>query len=231
MSYIQLKSLYKVYSQGTDKVYALNDLSMEIEKGEFLVILGPSGSGKSTLLHILGGLDNPTEGEVVIDGVNIAGYSDDELAKYRRSDVGFVFQAFNLLPSLTAIENIEMPLLIDGKSMDREYMDEVMECLEIKKLQKRLPSQMSGGQQQRIAIARALSNKPKMILADEPTGNLDSEISDKVLKLLKETCKKYGQTLIMITHNEEIANQADRVVRIKDGKAFMQRKIQKRYIP
>ncbi len=220
MSYIQLKSLYKVYSQGTDKVYALNNLSFEIEKGEFVVILGPSGSGKSTLLHILGGLDNPTEGEVLVDGVNIAGYSDDELAKYRRSDVGFVFQAFNLLPSLTAIENIEMPLLIDGQTMDQEYMDEVMECLEIKELQKRLPSQMSGGQQQRIAIARALSNKPKMVLADEPTGNLDSEISDKVLKLLKETCKKYGQTLIMITHNEEIAKQADRVIRIKDGKAF-----------
>lgn len=220
MSYIQLKSLYKVYSQGTDKVYALNNLSLEIERGEFVVILGPSGSGKSTLLHILGGLDNPTEGEVVVDGVNIAGYSDDELAKYRRSDVGFVFQAFNLLPSLTAIENIEMPLLIDGQTMDQEYMDEVMECLEIKELQKRLPSQMSGGQQQRIAIARALSNKPKMVLADEPTGNLDSEISDKVLKLLKETCKKYGQTLIMITHNEEIAKQADRVIRIKDGKAF-----------
>ena len=220
MSYIQLKSLYKVYSQGTDKVYALNNLSLEIERGEFVVILGPSGSGKSTLLHILGGLDNPTEGEVVVDGVNIAGYSDDELAKYRRSDVGFVFQAFNLLPSLTAIENIEMPLLIDGQTMDQEYMDEVMECLEIKALQKRLPSQMSGGQQQRIAIARALSNKPKMVLADEPTGNLDSEISNKVLKLLKETCKKYGQTLIMITHNEEIAKQADRVIRIKDGKAF-----------
>ena len=220
MSYIQLKSLYKVYSQGTDKVYALNNLSLEIEKGEFVVILGPSGSGKSTLLHILGGLDNPTEGEVLVDGVNIAGYSDDELAKYRRSDVGFVFQAFNLLPSLTAIENIEMPLLIDGQTMDHEYMDEVMECLEIKALQKRLPSQMSGGQQQRIAIARALSNKPKMVLADEPTGNLDSEISNKVLKLLKETCKKYGQTLIMITHNEEIAKQADRVIRIKDGKAF-----------
>lgn len=220
MSYIQLKSLYKVYSQGTDKVYALNNLSLEIERGEFVVILGPSGSGKSTLLHILGGLDNPTEGEVLVDGVNIAGYSDDELAKYRRSDVGFVFQAFNLLPSLTAIENIEMPLLIDGQTMDQEYIDEVMECLEIKALQKRLPSQMSGGQQQRIAIARALSNKPKMVLADEPTGNLDSEISDKVLKLLKETCKKYGQTLIMITHNEEIAKQADRVIRIKDGKAF-----------
>ena len=220
MSYIQLKSLYKVYSQGTDKVYALNNLSFEIEKGEFVVILGPSGSGKSTLLHILGGLDNPTEGEVLVDGVNIAGYSDDELAKYRRSDVGFVFQAFNLLPSLTAIENIEMPLLIDGQTIDQEYRDEGMECLEIKALQKRLPSQMSGGQQQRIAIARALSNKPKMVLADEPTGNLDSEISDKVLKLLKETCKKYGQTLIMITHNEEIAKQADRVIRIKDGKAF-----------
>lgn len=218
--YIQLKSLYKIYPQGTEKVYALNDLSFDVEKGEFLVILGPSGSGKSTLLHILGGLDNPTEGQVLIDGVDIAGYSDGDLARYRRSDVGFVFQAFNLLPSLTAIENIEMPLLIDGNVVDKEYLDEVMESLEIKALKKRLPSQLSGGQQQRVAIARALANKPKIVLADEPTGNLDSEISEKVIALLKDTCKKYGQTLIMITHNEEIAKEADRVIRIKDGKAY-----------
>lgn len=220
MSFIELKSIYKFYSQGEDKVCALNDISLNIEKGEFLVILGPSGSGKSTLLHILGGLDNPTEGEVLIDGVDIAGYSDGELAKYRRAKVGFVFQSYNLLPTLTALENIEMPSLIDGKNIDENYLEDLLENLEIKKLKKRLPSQMSGGQQQRVAIARALSNKPKIVLADEPTGNLDSEISEKVLKLLQVTCKKYGQTLVMITHNEEIAKHADRVVRIKDGKAF-----------
>lgn len=220
MSFIELKSIYMIYSQGNDKVYALNDISLNIEKGEFLVILGPSGSGKSTLLHILGGLDNPTEGEVLIDGVDIAGYSDGELAKYRRAKVGFVFQSYNLLPTLTALENIEMPSLIDGKNIDEKYLEDLLENLEIKKLKKRLPSQMSGGQQQRVAIARALSNKPEIVLADEPTGNLDSEISEKVLKLLQITCKKYGQTLVMITHNEEIAKHADRVVRIKDGKAF-----------
>lgn len=220
MSFIELKSIYMIYSQGNDKVYALNDISFNIEKGEFLVILGPSGSGKSTLLHILGGLDNPTEGEVLIDGVDIAGYSDGELAKYRRAKVGFVFQSYNLLPTLTALENIEMPSLIDGKNIDEKYLEDLLENLEIKKLKNRLPSQMSGGQQQRVAIARALSNKPEIVLADEPTGNLDSEISEKVLKLLQVTCKKYGQTLVMITHNEEIAKHADRVVRIKDGKAF-----------
>ena len=220
MSFIELKSIYMIYSQGNDRVYALNDISLNIEKGEFLVILGPSGSGKSTLLHILGGLDNPTEGEVLIDGVDIAGYSDGELAKYRRAKVGFVFQSYNLLPTLTALENIEMPSLVDGKNIDEKYLEDLLENLEIKKLKNRLPSQMSGGQQQRVAIARALSNKPEIILADEPTGNLDSEISEKVLKLLQVTCKKYGQTLVMITHNEEIAKHADRVVRIKDGKAF-----------
>ena len=223
MSYVELKSLYKVYTQGMDKVYALNDLSLQIEAGEFLVILGPSGSGKSTLLHILGGLDTPTEGEVVVGGANIADYSDKELAKYRRIVVGFVFQAFNLLPALTVEENIEMPSLIDDSPIDKQYIDELMECLEIQDLRKRLPSQISGGQQQRVAVARALANKPKLVLADEPTGNLDSEISNKVLKLLQDTCKKYGQTLVMITHNEEIASQADRVIRIKDGRVgFMQ---------
>jgi len=221
MSYIELKSLYKVYTQGMDKVYALSDLSLQIEAGEFLVILGPSGSGKSTLLHILGGLDTPTEGEVVVGGVNIADYSDKELAKYRRMVVGFVFQAFNLLPALTVEENIEMPSLIDERPIEKEYIEELMECLEIQDLRKRLPSQISGGQQQRVAVARALANKPKLVLADEPTGNLDSEISNKVLKLLQDTCKKYGQTLVMITHNEEIASQADRVIRVKDGKVCL----------
>ena len=218
MSYVELKSLYKIYKQGQNEVFALNGLSAVIEKGEFLAILGPSGSGKSTLLHILGGLDSPTKGSVIIDGADISEYSDQELAKYRRKTVGFVFQSFNLLPALTVQENIEMPVLIDEGEIDKEYLEEIEKGLEIDDLKKRLPSQISGGQMQRVAIARALANKPTIILADEPTGNLDSEISEKVLSLFLETCRKYGQTLVMITHNEEIAAKADRIIRIRDGK-------------
>ena len=218
MSYVELKSLYKIYKQGQNEVFALNGLSAVIEKGEFLAILGPSGSGKSTLLHILGGLDSPTKGSVIIDGADISEYSDQELAKYRRKTVGFVFQTFNLLPALTVQENIEMPVLIDEGVIDKEYLEEIEKGLEIADLKKRLPSQISGGQMQRVAIARALANKPTIILADEPTGNLDSEISEKVLSLFLETCRRYGQTLVMITHNEEIAAKADRIIRIRDGK-------------
>lgn len=218
MSYVELKSLYKIYKQGQNEVFALNGLSAVIEQGEFLAILGPSGSGKSTLLHILGGLDSPTKGSVIIDGADISEYSDQELAKYRRKTVGFVFQSFNLLPALTVQENIEMPVLIDEGEIDKEYLEEIEKGLEIDDLKKRLPSQISGGQMQRVAIARALANKPTIILADEPTGNLDSEISEKVLSLFLETCRKFGQTLVMITHNEEIAAKADRIIRIRDGK-------------
>ncbi len=224
MSYVELKSLYKIYKQGQNEVFALNGLSAVIEKGEFLAILGPSGSGKSTLLHILGGLDSPTKGSVIIDGADISEYSDHELAKYRRKTVGFVFQSFNLLPALTVQENIEMPVLIDEGEIDKEYLEEIEKGLEIADLKKRLPSQISGGQMQRVAIARALANKPTIILADEPTGNLDSEISEKVLSLFLETCRRYGQTLVMITHNEEIAAKADRIVRIRDGKIDSVRK-------
>lgn len=218
MSYVELKSLYKIYKQGQNEVFALNGLSAVIEQGEFLAILGPSGSGKSTLLHILGGLDSPTKGSVIVDGTDISEYSDPELAKYRRKTVGFVFQSFNLLPALTVQENIEMPVLIDQGEIDKEYLEEIEKGLEIDDLKKRLPSQISGGQMQRVAIARALANKPTIILADEPTGNLDSEISEKVLSLFLETCRKFGQTLVMITHNEEIAAKADRIIRIRDGK-------------
>ena len=218
MSYVELKSLYKIYKQGQNEVFALNGLSAVIDQGEFLAILGPSGSGKSTLLHILGGLDSPTKGSVIIDGADISEYSDQELAKYRRKTVGFVFQSFNLLPALTVQENIEMPVLIDEGEIDKEYLEEIEKGLEIADLKKRLPSQISGGQMQRVAIARALANKPTLILADEPTGNLDSEISEKVLSLFLETCRRYGQTLVMITHNEEIAAKADRIIRIRDGK-------------
>ncbi len=218
MSFIELRSLYKIYKQGQNEVFALNGLSAEIDQGEFLAILGPSGSGKSTLLHILGGLDSPTKGSVIIDGTDISEYSDQKLAKYRSKTVGFVFQSFNLLPALTVRENIEMPVLIDGGDIDKEYLEEIEKGLEIDDLMKRLPSQISGGQMQRVAIARALANKPTLILADEPTGNLDSEISEKVLSLFLETCRRYGQTLVMITHNEEIATKADRIIRIRDGK-------------
>jgi putative ABC transport system ATP-binding protein len=218
MSFIELRSLYKIYKQGQNEVFALNGLSAEIDQGEFLAILGPSGSGKSTLLHILGGLDSPTKGSVIIDGTDISEYSDQKLAKYRSKTVGFVFQSFNLLPALTVRENIEMPVLIDGGDIDKEYLEEIEKGLEIDDLLKRLPSQISGGQMQRVAIARALANKPSLILADEPTGNLDSEISEKVLSLFLETCRRYGQTLVMITHNEEIATNADRIIRIRDGK-------------
>ncbi len=218
MSYIELRSLYKIYKQGQNEVFALNGLSAEINRGEFLAILGPSGSGKSTLLHILGGLDSPSKGSVIVDGTDISEYSDRELAKYRRKTVGFVFQSFNLLPALTVQENIEMPVLIDEGAIDKEYLEEIEKGLGIVELKKRLPSQISGGQMQRVAIARSLANKPTLILADEPTGNLDSEISEKVLSLFLETCRRYGQTLVMITHNEEIAAKADRIIRIRDGK-------------
>ncbi|MCR5740370.1 MAG: ABC transporter ATP-binding protein [Lachnospiraceae bacterium] len=218
MSYIEIKSLYKIYSQGTEKIYALNDLSLCIEKGEFIAILGPSGSGKSTLLNILGGLDSPTDGKIYVDGEDISCYSDTKLAEYRRKTVGFVFQSYNLLPALNVRENIEMPLLIDGQKFDNEYIKDIEDSLEILELTGRLPSQLSGGQQQRVAIARALANKPSIILADEPTGNLDSKISKKVLELLLSTCRKYGQTLVMITHNDEIATKADRIIKIWDGK-------------
>ena len=170
------------------------------------------------MLHILGGLDSPTKGSVIVGGADISEYSDQELAKYRRKTVGFVFQSFNLLPALTVQENIEMPVLIDEGEIDKEYLEEIEKGLEIDDLKKRLPSQISGGQMQRVAIARALANKPTIILADEPTGNLDSEISEKVLSLFLETCRKFGQTLVMITHNEEIAAKADRIIRIRDGK-------------
>ena len=218
MSYIELRSLYKIYKQGQNEVFALNNLSATVNQGEFLAILGPSGSGKSTLLNILGGLDSPTKGSVIVDGTDISEYSDKELAKYRSKTVGFVFQSFNLLPALTVQENVEMPVLIDGGAIDKEYLEEIYKGLEIDDLKKRLPSQISGGQMQRVAIARALANKPTLILADEPTGNMDSEISEKVLSLFLETCRRYGQTLVMITHNEEIATKADRIIRIRDGK-------------
>ncbi|MBQ2799858.1 MAG: ABC transporter ATP-binding protein [Lachnospiraceae bacterium] len=218
MAYVSMKNVKKLYTQGEDDVHALDGINVEIEKGEFIAILGPSGSGKSTLLNVLGGLDVPSSGEIYVDGRKINELNENQLAEYRRKTIGFVFQSFNLLPALTIEENIIMPILMEQKKVSMEFVKELMKVLEIDNLGKRMPSQISGGQQQRVAIARALANEPQMILADEPTGNLDTEISTKVVSLLVDTCKKYQKTLIMITHNEEIAAYADRIIRIKDGR-------------
>ena len=218
MAYISLENVKKIYIQGEDEVRALDGINVEIEKGEFIAILGPSGSGKSTLLNVLGGLDVPSSGELYVDGKKISTLKENQLAQYRRKTIGFVFQSFNLLPALTVEENIVMPILMEQKKINKQLVEELMKVLGIENLGKRMPSQISGGQQQRVAIARALANDPQVILADEPTGNLDTEISQKVVALLADTCKKYQKTLIMITHNEEIAGYADRIIRIKDGK-------------
>ena len=190
--------------------------SIEVERGEFVSIIGTSGSGKSTLLHMLGGLDNPTEGKVIIDDKDISGLKGDELCIFRRRKIGFIFQSFNLVPSISVYDNIVLPLQLDGKKADKEYLKNVIETLGIEKKLKVLPSKLSGGQQQRVAIARALASKPAIILADEPTGNLDTKTSQDVLGLLKTTGNKFNQTIVMITHNDEIAQMADRTIRIED---------------
>ncbi|MBR1691361.1 MAG: ABC transporter ATP-binding protein [Lachnospiraceae bacterium] len=217
MSQIEIKNLCKYYGQDHTIVKAVDDISMNIEQGEFVVILGPSGSGKSTFVKMIGGLDLADSGEIVVNGENILQYSPDRLAQYRSETIGFVFQSFQLLPNLTVKENIEMPVYIDEKIPDESYVKELLEQLELYEMQDRLPAQLSGGQQQRVAIARALINKPDIILADEPTGNLDGSTSERVVALLMNMCKKYGSTLIFITHNEEISKKADRVIRITDG--------------
>ncbi|MEG6568041.1 ABC transporter ATP-binding protein [Thermoanaerobacterium saccharolyticum] len=210
-------NLSKVYGKGENKVHALKDININVEKGEFLAIVGPSGSGKSTLLHLLGGLDKPTEGTVEIDGVDIYKLSEDKLAIYRRRNIGFVFQQYNLIPVLNVRENIEMPVRLDKKIPDKEYIDDLIEFLGLTERQRYLPNQLSGGQQQRVAIGRALAAKPSIILADEPTGNLDTKTTDEVMNLIKSSIKKYNQTLVLITHNENIAQSADRILSIVDG--------------
>ncbi|MGF7400479.1 ABC transporter ATP-binding protein [Thermoanaerobacterium thermosaccharolyticum] len=210
-------NLSKVYGKDENKVHALKDININVEKGEFLAIVGPSGSGKSTLLHLLGGLDKPTEGTVEIDGVDIYKLSEDKLAIYRRRNIGFVFQQYNLIPVLNVRENIEMPVRLDKKIPDKEYIDDLIEFLGITERQRHLPNQLSGGQQQRVAIGRALAAKPSIILADEPTGNLDTKTTGEVMNLIKNSIKKYNQTLVLITHNENIAQSADRILSIVDG--------------
>ncbi|WP_130805683.1 ABC transporter ATP-binding protein [Senegalia massiliensis] len=217
MEILKVEKLNKTYITGDTKVEALKDIDLSINKGEFVSIVGASGSGKSTLLHLLGGLDRPTSGKVIIDGEDIYNYKEEKLAIFRRRKVGFIFQFFNLIPILNVEENIALPELLDNEKVSRDYLDELISLLGMKDRRNHLPSELSGGQQQRVAIGRALFNKPSIILADEPTGNLDSVTSKEVIELLKFTAKKYNQTLILITHELNIAQMADRVITLKDG--------------
>lgn len=217
MAFIEIKNLNKIYGKGEVEVKALNNINLEINEGEFVAIVGASGSGKSTLLHLLGGVDKPSSGEVILNGTNMYSLKERELSILRRRKIGFVFQFFNLIPVLTAEENIEMPVLLDGGKMDKEYKAELLKILGLEERKKHHPAQLSGGLQQRVSIGRALANKPSLILADESTGNLDSKNSKEILELLKYSAKKYHQTLILITHDLAIAKEADRVITIADG--------------
>ncbi len=223
MKILETKELRKVYGEKETTVCALDGISMAAEKGEFVAIVGSSGSGKSTFLNMIGGLDVPTSGEIIVDNKKIQELSDDELTVFRRRKIGFIFQQYNLIPMLNVWENIILPLKLDGKKVDEEYINELSQMLGLDKKLHSIPGKLSGGQQQRVAIARALVTKPAIILADEPTGNLDSKTSQDVLGLLKVTGERYHQTIIMITHNEEIAQLADRILRIEDGKIVKER--------
>ncbi len=218
MEIIRTEKLCKIYGEGEKQVKANDNIDLSIEKGEFVAIVGSSGSGKSTMLHMLGCLDKPSSGAVYIDGENVASYGDNELSIIRRRKIGFVFQQYNLIPVLTAKENIEMPVLLDGRKPDKEYIDDLIDMLGLTDRMSHLPNQLSGGQQQRVSIARALANKPSIILADEPTGNLDKKNGVEVMEILKASAKKYQQTLILITHEMSVASLADRVIEISDGK-------------
>ena len=215
---LKTQQLCKYFGEGDNQVKAVQDTNIEIKMGEFVAIIGKSGSGKSTLLHLLGGLDYPTSGKVYIKDKDIFNMSEDELAVFRRQKIGFVFQAFNLVSSINVYENVVLPLGLDDKEPDEKYIDDILDTLGIKDKVENLPSTLSGGQQQRVAIARALAAKPDIVLADEPTGNLDSKTGEEVISMLKLSAEKYGQTLVIITHNEEIAQLADRILVIEDGK-------------
>ncbi|MCW6073722.1 ABC transporter ATP-binding protein [Clostridium sporogenes] len=217
MEILKVDNLMKIYGKDENKVVALSGISLSINKGEFVAIVGASGSGKSTLLHLLGGLDRPTDGNVVIDGESIYGLNEEKLSIFRRRKIGFIFQFFNLIPVLDVEENISLPVLMDNKKIDDKYLGEIIDILGLKERKNHLPSELSGGQQQRVSIGRALLNKPSIILADEPTGNLDSKTSKDVIQLLKLTASKFNQTLILITHDPNVAAMADRVITIKDG--------------
>ena len=218
MAILQAQGLKKIYGSGDNAVHALDGVDLRVEKGEFVAIVGTSGSGKSTLLHMLGGLDRPTEGTVTVDGQEIFALKEEALTIFRRRKIGFVFQAFNLVPVLNVYENIVLPIELDGGKINKAFVGQIVQTLGLEKKLDALPGQLSGGQQQRVAIARALATAPAIILADEPTGNLDSKTSQDVLSLLKVTSQKFAQTIVMITHNEEIAQLADRIIRIEDGR-------------
>ena len=219
MSILETRNLRKIYGSGDTEVRALDGVNLSVDSGEFVAIVGTSGSGKSTLLHMLGGLDRPTSGSVIVDGKDIFSLKDEALTIFRRRKIGFVFQSYNLVPVLNARENIVLPIQLDGRQVDEDFLDKIVNTLGLEKKLGSLPSQLSGGQQQRVAIARALAAAPAIILADEPTGNLDSRTSQDVLSLLKVTSQKFAQTIVMITHNEEIAQTADRIIRIEDGRS------------
>ena len=217
MEILKIENLTKVYGEGENQVRALDGVSFSVEKGEFLAIIGPSGSGKSTLLHILGGVDRPTSGKVWMDGQDVYAQNEEQLAIFRRRQVGLIYQFYNLIPVLDVVENMTLPVLMDGRQVNEERLEELLETLGLSDRRKNLPNQLSGGQQQRVSIGRALMNAPAVVLADEPTGNLDSRNSQEIVELLKFSNRKYGQTLIVITHDESIALQADRVIAIEDG--------------
>ena len=218
MTILETKDLRKVYGSGDTEVRALDGVDLTVEKGEFVAVVGTSGSGKSTLLHMLGGLDRPTGGTVTVDGKELSAMRDEELTIFRRRKIGFVFQNYNLVPVLNVYENIVLPIQLDGNAPDKAYVERIIETLGLEAKLQNLPNNLSGGQQQRVAIARALAAKPAILLADEPTGNLDSKTSQDVMGLLKVTSQRFAQTIVMITHNEEIAQMADRIVRIEDGR-------------
>lgn len=218
MEILRIEHLSKVYGQGENQVRAVDDVSFSVEKGEFLAIIGPSGSGKSTLLHILGGVDRPTSGKVYVDGQDVYAQDEDHLAIFRRRQVGLIYQFYNLIPVLNVVENMTLPALMDGRAVNRQRLDELLDVLDLRGREKHLPNQLSGGQQQRVSIGRALMNAPAVVLADEPTGNLDSKNSQEIVELLKLSNRKYGQTLVIITHDENIALQAHRIIAIEDGR-------------
>ena len=218
MEILKVENLTKLYGEGENQVRALDGVSFSVEKGEFLAIIGPSGSGKSTLLHLLGGVDRPSSGKVWMDGQDVYAQNEEQLAIFRRRQVGLVYQFYNLIPVLDVVENITLPVLMDGRPVNQERLNELLQTLGLSDRRKSLPNQLSGGQQQRVSIGRALMNAPAVVLADEPTGNLDSKNSQEIVELLKLSNKKYGQTLLVITHDENIALQADRVIAIEDGR-------------
>ncbi len=227
MDILRIENLTKIYGTADNMVKALDSVSFTVKKGEFIAIVGPSGSGKSTLLHIIGGVDKPTSGKVYMDGQDIYAQDDEQLAIFRRRQVGLIYQFYNLIPVLDVRENITLPVLMDGKKVNEERLDELITFLGLKGREKHLPNQLSGGQQQRVSIGRALMNAPAVVLADEPTGNLDSKNSHEIVELLKMSNKKYNQTLIIITHDENIALQADRIIALEDGRIIRDEVIRK----